>query len=269
MVKIEKPAILIGLPRSGTSWVFKYIRLYYEKHGILLPKTRGINVFEHDEWFDNEDYHDQDKIQLLEACRKCGIEVGYKMLVNALHPIDYYPHKSRWKWKKYGESVNILDWFKEFYKDTDIIILKRKNLWRTYISYLFHHRRTIQLRKNNEVVWNDPDNLWHSDITLINKTIEKYKIEFKHDENLWNKFIDDVRLLNNDVINKLPNAEVYWTEELTDEFLTRRFGGTPKNKIKIQNIDYESYWSKKGLRYMKEKYNKVFQDEFKEYGYTE
>ena len=143
MDKIEKPAILIGLPRSGTSWVDNYIRLYYEKYGIFLPKSRGPNVDLYDEWFYNEDYHDKDKIQLLEACRKCGIEVGYKMLVGALHPIDYYPHKNHYLWKKYGESVNILDWFKEFYKDTDVIILKRKNLWRTYISYLFHKNQVV------------------------------------------------------------------------------------------------------------------------------
>lgn len=267
MVKIEKPAILIGLPRSGTTWVYNYIRLYYEKYGIVLPESRGINLNMYDEWFDNEDYHDKDKIQLLEACRKCGIEVGYKMLVGALHPIDYYPHKNNYLWKKYGE-VNLLDWFKEFYKETDIIILKRRNLWKTYISYLFHHTIrnqliSINLKDDKEI------HSWHADTTSLNKTIETYKIDFRYDDTVWNKFIDDVRFFNTDVINKLPNAEILWVEDLTDEFLTRRFGGTPIDNVKIQNVNYESYWSRKGLKYMKEKYNKVFQDEFKEYGYTE
>ena len=49
-----------------------------------------------------------------------------------------------------------------------------------------------------------------------------------------------------------------------------------KKKIKKAPLPFQEtilavqkYWSKKGLKYMKEKYNKVFQDEFKEYGYTE
>ena len=198
MVKIEKPAILIGLPRSGTTWVYNYIRLYYEKYGIVLPESRGINLNMYDEWFDNDRYHDKDRIEMLEGCRKCGIEVGYKMLVGALSPNQ--SHKNNYLWKKYGE-VNLLDWFKEFYKETDIIILKRRNLWKTYISYLFHHTiRTqlisINLKDDREI------HPWHADTTSLNKTIETYKIDFRYDDTVWNKFIDDVRFFNNDVINK-------------------------------------------------------------------
>ncbi len=79
----------------------------------------------------------------------------------------------------------------------------------------------------------------------------------------------DIRFLNNHVINELPNAELIWTEDLSDKILTERFGGTPEEITKpFENMDYEKYYSKKRLELMKEKYYKIFRNEFIKHGYT-
>ena len=108
--------ILIGLPRSGTSWVHNYIRHNYinNNYGFVLPaviKTVKGEIIDigsvvGDEWLDYEGYTDKQKIEMLEACRICGLEVCHKVLVDSLaRRIEY----------RY-ENTDILSWFKDFYK---------------------------------------------------------------------------------------------------------------------------------------------------------
>tara|TARA_X000001036_G_scaffold207979_1_gene195571 strand:- start:3005 stop:3835 length:831 start_codon:yes stop_codon:yes gene_type:complete len=266
--------ILIGLPRSGTTWVHNYIRHNYinNNYGFVLPtviKTvKGeiidIGSIVGDEWFDVDRYRDTDRIQMLEACRQCGFEICHKVLVDGLA-------------RKYKDT-NILNWFKEFYRDTNIIILKRKNLWKTYISYLFHSTISRQLEEKEaklihpwHAAFNTHTNTFvraNKEASILDETIKTNKINFKYDEKLWNEFMSSVRFLNNNVINELPNAEVIWTEDLSDKILEERFGGIPETTAKpFKNMNYEKYYSKKGLEFIKEKYYQVFRNEFINYGY--
>jgi|TARA_R110002153_G_scaffold19233_2_gene66428 hypothetical protein len=278
---MTKHTILIGLPRTGTTWVHSYIRQYYENnnYGIVLPdivKTIKDEILDigvsmsflgaADEWLDHEGYKDKEKIEFFEACRRCGLEVCHKVFANSLA-------------QKY-ENTNILNWFKDFYRDTDVIILRRKNLWKTYISYLFHFTISNQLEtKEDNGKFSHP---WHAEFNthtntfvrsnneanILDKTIQTNNIEFKHNEKIWNKFLWNIRFLNNNVINELPNAELIWTEDLSDKILTERFGGPPEELVKpFQNMDYEKYYSKKELKIMKEKYYQIFRNEFTKHGY--
>ena len=89
---MKQHTILIGLPRSGTTWVHSYIRQYYENYGIVLPtivktikgESVDIGSLVADEWFDVDRYRDTDRIQMLEACRQCGFEICHKVLVSSL-----------------------------------------------------------------------------------------------------------------------------------------------------------------------------------------
>ena len=108
-----------------------------------------------DEWLDHEGYKDKEKIEFFEACRRCGLEVCHKVFANSLA-------------QKY-ENTNILNWFKDFYRDTDVIILRRKNLWKTYISYLFHSTIRKQLgEKESKLI-----HPWHAAFNTHTNTFER------------------------------------------------------------------------------------------------
>ncbi len=273
--------ILIGLPRSGTTWVHNYIRHNYinNNYGFVLPTVintvKGeiidIGSIVGDEWLDYEFISNKQKIEMLEACRRCGLEVCHKVLVDSL------ARRTEYGWDN-AYAPDVLSWFKEFYRDTNIIILKRKNLWKTYISYLFHSTISKQLEEKEaklihpwHAAFNTHTNTFvraNKEASILDETIKTNKINFKYDEKIWNKFMSSVRFLNNNVINELPNAEVIWTEDLSDKILEERFGGIPETTAKpFKNMNYEKYYSKKGLEFIKEKYYQGFRNEFINYGY--
>ena len=71
------------------------------------------------------------KIKFLEEQRKKGIEYSYKV-----NPIDIH-------------NFNIKDWFDEFYKDWEKVILDRRNKWNPFLSYVVqmkYHRTLCDLQ---------------------------------------------------------------------------------------------------------------------------
>ena len=71
----------------------------------------------------------------------------------------------------------VFDWFKEFYNGYQIVLLRRKNIWKSYISWLFHCtiRDKLQHEENNEVHLSSFS--WHSKQMDQNDDILKSTIE--------------------------------------------------------------------------------------------
>ena len=102
--------VCVGLHKSGTTWVNSYIHKKYRKIGMTMPpNNRYTELFGNndDDYFYNVSI--QDRIKFLEHCRQLNLEVNIK---------HHLP-----------EVMEIWPWFKEFYKDNDVLVLKRRNLY--------------------------------------------------------------------------------------------------------------------------------------------
>lgn len=109
--------VLISAPRAGSSYVYEHI----EKYNLTLPNVKKIGP---------EEYLDpnqmpfltlNEKIEMLEEGRLLNIEYTFKHHINYLKKdVDYYN-----------------TWFKDFYKGHEILVLKRRDTWRWFLSFLF------------------------------------------------------------------------------------------------------------------------------------
>ena len=142
--------VLLSAPRAGSSYAYESVH----QHNLTLPNVKYIGV---EEYLDpNQMSHlslDQ-KIKFLNDEKEYGVNYTFKHHINYLG--DYYEN-----------------WFEEFYKDDDIIILKRKDTWKWFLSFLFQ----------DFVGWK----LAHFDKhTTID--IEKYWIEYDHNQTVHQFF---------------------------------------------------------------------------------
>ena len=254
--------ILIGLPRTGTTWVQEYIHAAHK--GVLLPQNNS------DEFF-NPYYIHKDidkKIKFLESARSNNIDVYVKYFPEHISDdiISKYHHTTITH--KHSDT-KIWPWFKEFYKDTNVLILKRRSLWKSYISSWFHITINSQVP---EAVNNLEIHPWHNfnsdDEDRLLETIKKYNIQFKFNPTFFEYYTETVRFLNNDIQNHFTNAEIIWLEDLTHEFLQNKFNVEITPKTRPFKLDCEDYFSNEELSLMKEKYNERFESEFKLYGYS-
>ena len=81
----------------------------------------------------------------------------------------------------------IWPWFKEFYKDHDILVLKRRHIFTHWLSILFYYN--IKLATGSNVVkGNNKENYTYitpskiesgRDEDILKSTIQEYKVEFK------------------------------------------------------------------------------------------
>jgi hypothetical protein len=68
-----------------------------------------------------------------------SIESKVNFIENLKKPFIYKLHAFH-LWYPYKDGI-LFDWFCDFYKDWKWVILKRKDLWRAYISLLVHHQK--------------------------------------------------------------------------------------------------------------------------------
>jgi hypothetical protein len=191
---MKKPAILLYTPRSGSFWVMKYIKKYNEENFNFLYVDNpicGSELFKSNCIYFERKTVDLDfntlqipsrvkvpswnqKVKFLKKERKLGRNYSYKAAI---------------------KDIQDIEWFKDFYKDYDVIKIKRGNLWDQYVSYI------IQDRNN----WNHsykPSRYNPVEISPIHMT----------------KWLEDYKKF--DIILE---TEVLHYERLSDEVLSRRF----------------------------------------------
>lgn len=106
--------VLLSSPRAGSSYIYEHVHEY----NLTLPNVKYIGV---------EEYLDPnqlpyltlgEKIDFLNLQKTKGINYTFKHHINYLG--SYYE-----------------DWFKDFYKNDDVLILKRRDKWNWFLSFLF------------------------------------------------------------------------------------------------------------------------------------
>lgn len=106
--------VLLSAPRAGSSYVYEM----FHQYNISLPNVSYIGV---------EEYLDPNQISHLTLAQKINFLNSEKLKGNNYtfkHHINYL--------NEYYES-----WFKEFYAEDEIFILKRRNVWKWFLSFLF------------------------------------------------------------------------------------------------------------------------------------
>lgn len=106
--------VLLSAPRAGSSFCYESFHSY----NLALPNVKYIGVEEYLDPAQLSYLTLEDKIKFLNSEKEKGINYTFKHHINYLG--DYYK-----------------DWFLDFYKDDDVYILKRKDVWKWFLSFLY------------------------------------------------------------------------------------------------------------------------------------
>lgn len=193
----------LSAPRCGSTWVFEYIKNYNRENynALVFPQdeflNRDFNIWLErnniyiDEWKDLDS-----KLKFLEE----NNSYTYKTHVNHIKE-----QKDRY--------LNLI-------KDNHLIILKRKDTWRAFLSFLV---RKYFVSNNIST-------------TIIHKTsptiFPDIQIELRPVVDNW--FLNNLKLLNT------YKGEVLYYEDLDDSKLENMFAVKAKSVLK-NDIDYEKY----------------------------
>lgn len=193
----------LSAPRCGSTWVFEYIKNYNRENynALVFPQdeflNRDFNIWLErnniyiDEWKDLDS-----KLKFLEE----NNSYTYKTHVNHIKE-----QKDRY--------LNLI-------KDNHLIILKRKDTWRAFLSFLV---RKYFVSNNIST-------------TIIHKTsptiFPDIQIELRPVVDNW--FLNNLKLLNT------YKGEVLYYEDLDDSKLENMFAVKAKSVLK-NDINYEKY----------------------------
>ena len=246
----QKYPILISLHKSGSTWINSFIHKRYRRIGLVPPPTLLYTEFFcssrrtlKDKTFVQRT--DKERIALLEQLRTFGLELNHKVHVPDI--IEQWP------------------WFKEFYKDYDILVLKRRNIFTHWISVLFFANIWDQRPEGVDVPDHNKD---PKSEDILKSVIEVHNIKFKHIEKSLEGFINNIRFLNDVVIKELVKPQVIWLEDIDHAWCEQRFGVTLKKTIQpFKTMDYERYFKPEDMVIVKEKFKERFDNEFQFYGY--
>ena len=255
--KITSSPILISMPRNGSTWVQSYIRAYYKKsnYGVIPSITNKLNYSTVNEFFGPEDFTQLDtkaKINLIETLKKINLVMCHKVF-------SFY----------FKNEPELFKWFQSFYKDYNIILLRRRNIWKTYISWVFHNTISRYLGNGNGGLhfWHGKSNNERNEDTL-KSVIQTYKIPFKFDKGFFDNFTEMVRFFQDEVQPAFPNKWQMWLEDLTDEKLAKWFNVEVQTEIApFKHLNYLSYYEPKELKLMQDAFEERFENEFRFYGY--
>ena len=231
---------LISLHKSGSTWVFSYIHKVYRARGITMPPSNLYSeFFTNEERFKN--HSKGNKIILLQKLREFGLELAHKAHV--------------------PEIIDIWPWFKQFYKDHDVLVLKRRHIWSHYLNILF-------FACVKEVAGNVPTKVSNAmDEDILKSAIVEHNIEFKHHDTVLTNFTKHIRFLNDVVIEEL-DSQVIFIEDMGRDWLEERFRVTIQNTVTpFKTLNFESYFKPKELTIVKDKFYERFDNEFRYMGY--
>ena len=198
MIDKTKTPILISTPRAGSHYVGQYIRETFKNFGILTPRSSEL--------FNEEELPDgirlNEVIHFFEYARD---NFGYDILTvtHASHLGDPIRMLSR------PQYENVFDWFKEFYDGYKIVLLRRKKLYKQWLSYLFHKSIDFAQRQSGATFkLNMPEDVhpWHNlegtrRESMLKSTIAALNPKFIHRENLFQKFLFDIRFMEEEIRN--------------------------------------------------------------------
>ena len=198
--------VLITFPRSGSSWVKKYI----DNHNSLYNSIVPLGDYFGDAIMKRDNRTCLQTIDWLNSERALSRE----------YSIKYFTY--------HQPIINHTDWWNSFYSSSEIIYLERKNTWRMFLSYLMqeHSKWTKHNARSEEDV---------SSFSSI-----KPFMATKDSVEIWCNRYNTHKLIN---IPRIDSRLYY--EDLTDEFL-RDFFKIPqqkkvKNYIPYSTINYEDY----------------------------
>ena len=208
----QRYPILISLHKSGSTWINSYIHKRYRRIGATFPPN---NLYT--EMFCNGRQQNlghkfvqrsyKERIELLEKLRTFGIELNQKVHV--------------------PDICEVWDWFKEFYKDHDILVLSTIQVYN--IKF-----------KHNEKIWID----FIRHIRFLNDNVIR--------ELQWQGSNPQVIYL-----------EDVWHDWLQRRFHVQ----VNKGVLPFKTIDYKVYFKPDEMAKIKEKFDERFENEFKFYGY--
>jgi len=225
--------ILISNPRYGSTPVTRIFHRYCIEY---QPSISCVDLSYHREFLlmnDGSRTHRMPldlKIDIIEEQRKKGKELLYQI-------------HSRHLFYEYKDGI-VLDWFKEFYKDSEIYTLRRKDLWHALLSLIVHW--------NSSALSGDgiPDKRWHrySDQD-IHDLREWYKTHsMKNLDNLIKWFKKYISYLN--ILDQELETTQLWLENLDLSFLNVN----TKIDSKPYNLNYEEFFDESQLEYIREKF---------------
>lgn len=218
--------LLIGNPRCGSTFAHRYFQEYnrLRQPCEVLPELWC-------EYLSPKLFPEpiEKKIQYIENLRRDGKELLFQL--HAKHLREPY------------KDGTIADWYFDFYKDAEFFIIKRRNMWDTYMSLLIHF-----YRNRLSTSWLNP---WHNDSDMAVVNMDKYLIDvqFKHSEEFMDIFFDQWLYLNSLEGNTL------YLEDFSHESMNEMLGVEIEEVIKPWGIDYESLIHPKELEIMKKSFN--------------
>jgi len=248
--------ILISMPRNGSTWVQSYVRASYKNEDVMIPSKFS------NEFFGSVEYDQlrlEEKIDLIEKLEKLDIVVSHKVFADM-----------------FMDSPDMFfKWFKSFYKDYNIILLRRRNIWKTYISLLFHY--TIQKHLQTTIsdvneratlhTWTGKG-IHEGNEDLIKSTIQTYKVPFIFNPKHFTSFANKVRFYQDEVIAAFPDKWQMWLEDLSDEKLAKIFKVEIQKEVApLKHLNYTTYYKPKELKLIQDTFEERFENEFRFYGY--
>ena len=279
MIDKTKTPILISTPRAGSHFVGQYIRETFRSTGVLLPGS--AELFGVDEG--PLDVNIRDIIKFFEDTREV-LHMDICAITHAWHLSNRVRILSR------PHYETLFDWFKEFYDGYQIVLLRRKNIWKQWLSYLFHKSIDIAADQSGDTFvkkkWIEDVHPWHNvkgtmREGILKSTITALNPKFIHRENILQTFLSEIRYMEEEIRNhyvKGPynnnNIRDVWLEDLNDDILIEwyiprgmRDDYVMNEKILPFKLKYETYFKKADLEVAKNKFMKVYNNEFKHYGY--
>ena len=256
----QKYPILISLHKSGSTWINSFIHKRYRRIGATLPPRNQYTEFFCKNRGENEKHKfvqrtNKERIALLEQLRTFGLELNLKAHVSQIIPI--------WPW------------FKEFYKDYDILVCKRRHIFSHWINLLFFFC-IYEATNNVSKIYTEerttgiiPTKIrTEYDEDILKSTIQQYKVQFKFNEKCFRDFVLHIRFLNDVILKELDNPQVIWTEDLDHAWLENRFNVIVKKTVEpFKTLDFATYFKPEDMAIIKEKFEERFFNEFQFFGY--
>ena len=244
------------MPRNGSTWVQSYIMAFYKKRddGVIPSITDKLKFSSVNEFFGPYDFTQLDtkaKINLIETLEKINLVMCHKVFS-----------------QYFEKDPEFFKWFQSFYKDYNIILLRRRNIWKTYISLLFHNTIDKHVDMIEDIhEWHGKD-IDETNEDLLKSAIQTYKIPFKFDKQHFTNFTKSVRFYQDEVIPAFPDKWQMWLEDLSEKKLADMFKVEVQTKVApFKRLNYLTYYEPKELKLIQDTFEERFENEFQFYGY--